>query len=64
MKNSKINQKLTEKWNTVGVTKPLLTHTPMVILHFLPHFGEPYNLPQEISFHHADYHRFTHEIAY
>lgn len=30
-KNSKINQRLIEKWNTLGVTKTLLTHPHFVL---------------------------------
>lgn len=62
-KNGKINQRLTEKMEYIRFYKAT-THTPMiVILPFLPHFGEWYDLPQEFTFHLAEHHRFTHEIA-
>lgn len=61
-KKGKINLRLTEKLNTLGFRRPRLALL-WVIFPFLPRFGEWYDLPQELAFHLAEHHRFTHEIA-
>lgn len=56
-------KKANKTWNALSVTKPLLK-TLQQTLPSLLHSEKRYNHPQEITFHLADDHRFTHEIAY